>query len=178
MTCYHPVTCWKSKHVNATGKRSLVFQEAKGDGAPLEIPCGGCVGCRLDRAAEWQTRLLHESKQHRMNCFLTLTYNDENLPPYGSLDKTHFQKFMMRLRSRIYPVKVRYYMCGEYGEGTGRPHYHAILFGYDFADKNRPKKTAQGHSIYHSDILDDLWSYGHCWVGSVTADSCGTLLDT
>lgn len=173
MTCYHPVTCWRAKDPNASGKRSLVFVEARGDGASLQIPCGGCVGCRLDRAAEWQSRLVHESKMHLFNVFLTLTYSDENLPENGTLVKDHFQKFMMRLRKSIYPTKVRYYMCGEYGSQTQRPHYHAILFGHDFADKKYHKKTPQGDKLYISNTLDRLWGHGHCWIGSVTPESCG-----
>lgn len=174
MTCYHPVPTWRSKQVNASGKRSLVFSEAKGiDGTRIEIPCGGCIGCRLDRAAEWQTRLLHESKEHRMNVFLTLSYSENNLPPYNSLRKEDFQKFMKRLRKSVYPEKVRYFMCGEYGEQTARPHYHAIIFGYDFADKKPHSKGSRGDQIYVSDTLDQLWGLGHCWIGSVTSESCG-----
>lgn len=172
MTCYHPVPVWKAKQANASGKHSVVFAEHLGiDGTRMEIPCGGCIGCRLDKAAEWQTRMLHESKEHRMNCFITLTYADEHLPPRESLQHRDFQLFMKRLRNT--GVKPRYYMCGEYGETTGRPHYHAILFGHDFADKKNPKKTKQGHSLYESPQLTELWGKGKTWIGACTPDSCG-----
>jgi len=70
MPCYKPVPVWRSKQMNPSGKRSLVFSENLGiDGTRLEIPCGGCIGCRLDRAAEWQTRLIHESKMHPSTAF-------------------------------------------------------------------------------------------------------------
>lgn len=174
MTCYHPVPTWRSKQVNASGKRSLVFSESKGiDGTRMEIPCGGCIGCRLDRAAEWQTRLLHESKEHRVNCFLTCTYSNDNLPPHNSLNKKDFQDFMKRLRKHVSPLKIRFFACGEYGDQTERPHYHAIIFGYDFSDKKKHSKGSRGDQIYVSDTLGKLWGLGHCWIGSVTPESCG-----
>lgn len=177
MACYRPIVAWRSADVNSSGKRSLVFAEKKSDGNQLEIPCGGCIGCRLDRSSMWSIRLLHESRLHEVNSFITMTYDDLHLPASGSLVKKHVQDFMKRLRRRhAYHnngAKFRYYLCGEYGDTTFRPHYHAIIFGVDFADKRTHSKGSNGDQLYTSKVLDDLWRLGHCFIGSVTAESCG-----
>lgn len=178
MPCYHPVTAWRAKDENGNGKRPLVFVEAKGmDNSQLEVPCGGCVGCRIDRSRQWALRLMHESKLHEHNCFLTLTYSDLHLPKDGSLVKKHFQDFMKRLRRRHARAnggaKIRYYMCGEYGDKDGRPHYHAILFGVNFSDARAHSKGSNGDQLYSSKLLDEIWSHGYCLIGSVTPESCG-----
>nr|QJB18786.1 MAG: replication initiator protein [Microvirus sp.] len=95
----------------------------------LEVPCGKCLGCRIKKRKEWSTRMLHELGSHNKSCFITLTYNNENIPPNASLDKAELQKFFKRLRKNIYPDKIRYFACGEYGDINQRPHYHAIIFG-------------------------------------------------
>lgn len=147
------------------------------DNSQIEVPCGGCVGCRIDRSRQWTIRLLHESKLHELKCFLTLTYDDLHLPPDGSLNKKHVQDFLKRLRrrhARSNPgSKVRYFMCGEYGDQLSRPHYHMILFGCDFSDKRLHSKGSCGDNLYTSDLLNDIWSHGYCLIGSVTEQSCG-----
>lgn len=178
MTCYSPVTAWRSKEPNENGKRSLVFVEQKGlDNSQLEVPCGNCVGCRIDRSRQWAIRLLHESKLHDLNSFVTLTYSDAHLPMDGSLNKKHHQDFLKRLRFRHAKknsgAKIRYYLCGEYGDATSRPHYHAILFGCDFSDKRAHSKGSNGDQLYTSKLLDEIWGLGNCYIGSVTAESCG-----
>lgn len=178
MPCFHPVTAWRSSAVNPSGKRPLVFDESKGmDGSQLEIPCGGCVGCRIDRSRQWTVRLMHESKLHDLKCFLTLTYDDLHLPDSGSLVKKDLQDFLKRLRKRVDKdnpgTKIRFFACGEYGDESWRPHYHMILFGADFADKRRHSKGSNGDQLYVSETLDSVWNRGHCYIGSVTPDSCG-----
>lgn len=169
---------WRSKDVNPTGKRSLVFVEAKGlDNSQIEVPCGGCIGCRIDRSRQWTIRLMHESKLHELKCFLTLTYDDLHLPRDGSLNKAHPSEFLKRLRRRHKyhnpDAKLRYFLCGEYGDTTFRPHYHIILFGCDFADKRPHSKGSNGDQLYVSKLLDEVWRYGNCYIGAVTAESCG-----
>jgi hypothetical protein len=172
MPCFHPVTAYKSRTVNPSGKRSLVFQESQGLlASKLQIPCGGCIGCRIDKSSAWATRLMHESKWHEQKSFLTLTYDELNLPSNGSLDKTHFQLFMKRFRKK-HGGKIRFFMCGEYGDTTQRPHYHAIIYGCDFSDKRRHSTNPQGNTLWVSDTLDQLWSHGHCYIGEVTQESC------
>jgi hypothetical protein len=73
---------------------------------------------------------------------------------------------MKRLRKHFHPQKIRYYMCGEYGEQTDRPHYHALLFGVDFPDKI-VHKVRDDNILYSSDILSHIWNRGHCLIGEV-----------
>ncbi|WNK13811.1 MAG: replication initiator protein [Microvirus sp.] len=116
---------------------------------------------------------MHEAQGHEEKCFLTLTYTDENIPRGGTLVKKHFWDFIKRLRHSIKPKRLRYFHCGEYGETTSRPHYHAIIFGTDFADKTFYKNGSDGSPLYKSATLDGLWTHGFCSIGTVTKDSCG-----
>jgi hypothetical protein len=109
---------------------------------------------------------------HKENSFLTLTYSDENVPGGGTLVYGDFQRFMKRLRKRI-GLPIRFFMCGEYGEQTVRPHYHAIIFGYGFPDKTYWGKSPTGHPIYRSKELEELWTEGNSLIGSVTRESAG-----
>jgi len=135
----------------------------------MTLPCGRCIGCRLERARQWAVRIMHESQMHDSNCFITLTYAPEHLPKDGSLSVSACQSFLKRLRSRVSPVKIRFFLCGEYGENFERPHYHAIIFGYDFPDK--VKMISAGSPIFTSETLDDCWGMGYTSIGSVTFDS-------
>jgi len=112
---------------------------------------------------------MHESTLYEDNCFITLTYNDDNLPSDNSLKLDHFQKFMKRLRKR-FGEGVRFYHCGEYGEKFGRPHYHAIIFNFDFDDK-KLWRVINGQRLYVSETLSQLWGHGHVSIGSVTFES-------
>ena len=147
MTCYHPLTAYWA--ISKNGDRSITFDINKscGSGAVIKLPCGQCVGCRLERSRQWAVRCMHEASLYKRNCFITLTYSNEYLPPNMSLVKSDFQKFMKRLRKRC-GSSVRYYYCGEYGENFGRPHYHAILFGFDFKDKVYWRQNTNGDRCY------------------------------
>lgn len=103
---------------------------------------------------------------HTENSFVTLTYDQENLPWDKSLNKKHFQDFMKRLRART-QTPIRYFHCGEYGSDLKRPHYHAILFGRDFEDKEL-WTVAGGHRLYTSEELARTWGKGFCTIGDVT----------
>jgi hypothetical protein len=109
---------------------------------------------------------------HEHNAFITLTYNDENLPVDHSIHKEELQKFFKRLRKNT-GVKIRYFACGEYGskKKTFRPHYHAVIFGYDFPDKRLWSKK-RGNLLYTSKILDKAWQHkGWASIGDVTFES-------
>lgn len=114
---------------------------------------------------------MHENQFHDLSIFVTLTYSPENEPAGRTLVKSHFQSFMKRLRKK-HGSKIRFFHCGEYGDITDRPHYHAILFGVDFADKVFYKNNDRGETIFTSKTLDDLWSHGFCSIGAVTPESC------
>ncbi|WNK12749.1 MAG: replication initiator protein [Microvirus sp.] len=133
----------------------------------LTLPCGQCVGCRLERSRRWAMRCLHEAQLHDFSSFVTLTYNDENVPT--SLRYRDFQLFMKRLRKRFGPV--RFYMCGEYGEQNFRPHFHACLFGIHFGDRVLLKESQGSGRLYRSDALDAVWSLGYASIGDVTFES-------
>ena len=134
----------------------------KKQGRPMWLPCGKCIGCRLVRARSWAIRCVHEASMHKENCFVTLTYDDDHYSP--SLEYRDFQKFMYRIRTRL--GKTRFFMCGEYGEQTLRPHFHALLFGRTFGDG-----VPCGESIYSSPTLTALWPYGFSSFGQVTRES-------
>lgn len=172
MPCLGPLTGYWSKVVNPSGKRSLVFKKEDAlTGVPVNVPCGQCIGCRLQRSLDWAVRLTHETKSHEVSSFVTLTYSDDNLPRDGSLHHRDFQLFMKRLRKKS-EFKFKYYMCGEYGDNTNRPHYHALLFGVDFNDRMFYRRTKNGDRLDTSQLLDDTWQLGHCIVGNVTFESC------
>lgn len=113
---------------------------------------------------------MHESQLHEDNCFVTLTYDDDHLPRDWSLDKSHFQKFMKRLR-RSLPQRISFFHCGEYGDDNGRPHYHACLFGVDFPDRVVCGTSGSGCDIFESAELSRLWPYGFATVGNLTFES-------
>lgn len=170
MPCYSPLTGYRSRSVNASGKRSIVFSPHQGfRDMPVKLPCGQCIGCRLERSRQWAIRCVHEAQLYDRNSFITLTYSDENLPKDASLNVEDWQKFMKRLRKR-YGKGVKYFHCGEYGEQFGRPHYHAILFNLDFSDKELLCRRKDG-DLYVSESLERLWTLGHSSIGDVTFES-------
>lgn len=113
---------------------------------------------------------MHEASLYDANCFITLTYDDDHCPSNMSLRYIDFQLFMKRLRRRFFSSVIRFYMCGEYGENFGRPHFHACLFNHDFRDKLHFKRTGAGN-LYTSSVLDELWPHGFCLIGAVTFES-------
>lgn len=172
MPCYYPLHAYRAKSKDVQ-KTEIAFRRLDSwRGQRLELPCGQCIGCRLEKARQWATRCVHEASLYEDNCFITLTYNDENLPKDGSLCLRDFQLFMKRLRKSS-EKSIRYFHCGEYGEeNTNRPHYHALLFNYDFSDK-QPFSKRNGYQTYTSNTLSELWRKGHALTGSLTFESAG-----
>lgn len=107
---------------------------------------------------------------HEENCYVTLTYNNENLPRDRGLHHEHFQLFMKRLRHHADPG-LKYYMCGEYGDSDGRPHYHALFFGFDPSDRKFYSRNKNGDNLYTSRFLEHLWGKGFVIVGDATFES-------
>lgn len=176
MPCYKPLTGWYGRDLTSNGKFPIVFDPGKASDPtdPQDIPCGQCVGCRINRSKQWALRCMHEASLYRDNCFVTLTFEDDYLKtrenPW-SLDVKDTQLFMKRLRKR-FGSGIRFYLCGEYGEHKGRPHYHVCLFNFDFPDKSL-YKIVNGNRLYTSEILHELWPFGHCVIGDVTMESAG-----
>lgn len=171
MPCYRPLHGYKSKTPTKNGKHTITFNPTRGFvDLPMTVPCGSCIGCRIDRSREWAIRCVHEAQLHPTSCFITLTYDDEHLPPGKTLVKEDLQKFLKRLRKNV--GQFRYFACGEYGDTTHRPHYHAVIFGLDFTSPdpqlNRKKHStnSRGDIIYTSPVLTKEWGLGHCSIGS------------
>jgi len=187
MPCFHPLDATRIptlserpelRHIN---KFKISFRPAdRMLGMPIKIPCGQCVGCRLERSRQWAIRCVHEASLHQKNCFITLTFSPEYLATRSnqwSLDVVDWQKFMYRFRKK-YGKNIRFYHCGEYGQmcatcdqslfnckcgpasikTLGRPHYHACIFGFDFPDKEFFRQTDSGHILYTSKSLEKLWT--------------------
>jgi hypothetical protein len=171
MPCYKPLHGYRSQTVNESGKRGIVFNVTQGfKDMPVELPCGQCIGCRLERSRQWAIRCVHEASLYEKNCFITLTFNDENLPSNGSVDVRDFQLFMKRLRKK-FGSGIRFFHCGEYGDEFKRPHYHALIFNFDFPDKVLWSKQNDS-LIYTSEVLNELWEHkGFTTIGDVTFES-------
>lgn len=119
----------------------------------LMVPCGKCVACRIAKRKEWSLRLLHELEAWDDSIFITLTYTDQHLPDHSSLKKYHLQLFWKRLRKLLPPHrKIKYFACGEYGDITQRPHYHAIVYGLSL-------------NSYDRQLVMDAWPYSD-WTNS------------
>lgn len=173
MVCYSPLRAYKSKEIGKSGKRGITFDRgASFSGVPMDLPCGQCIGCRLAKSLQWAVRCMHEKQLHELSSFVTLTYDEDNLPEGGSLVKRDVQLFMKRLRERLKVRGIRFYMCGEYGERTNRPHYHILFFNIDFLDKKFYKTAKRGERLYTSQLLRELWPFGNNVIGDVTLESC------
>lgn len=126
----------------------------------IPLGCGQCMHCRLNRRRLWTHRIMLESLKHSSSSFVTLTYNDDNLPDGGTLVPDDPKKWLKRFRRAIEPLQVRYYLVGEYGDRTERPHYHLALFG-------------AGQEF--TDIIEKTWKKGHVMVGTLTKDSASYI---
>lgn len=162
-----------SSYTSQDGKPFLVVSRSKKipDDKLVKVGCNRCEGCKLEYARQWAVRCVHEAQTHTENCFLTLTYAPDRIPFGATILKPHVQAFIRRLRAAISPKRIQFYAIGEYGDLGGRPHYHALIFGHDFADKVLHKRTEAGCDIYTSTALTKLWPYGFSTVGALTFES-------
>lgn len=171
MPCYHPLSAYHL--VDDQGRREGVSFKAAPGAHELTLPCGRCIGCRIGKADQWTSRVMHEAQLHEQNSFLTLTYDEEHVPENHGLRYSDFQLFMKRLRKKVGPV--RFYMCGEYGDLNKRPHYHAAIFGHQFEDAVPFFKSQSGSIVYTSESLTKLWPLGHASIGELTRDSAAYI---
>ena len=152
----------------------------------IEIPCGKCIGCRLDYSRDWANRCMLEASYYDSNYFVTLTYDNEHLHGVNHVDigtgeyfpnlfstlcKVDLQKFMKRLRFNT-GQNIRYYAAGEYGSSSYRPHYHLIIFGLNLTDLKILKSNFQGELYYTSETISKAWPFGFHVVAGVTWDTC------
>ena len=205
MSCYHPFLALpdydsplseNGRHVyKLQGSFSPKYKELYPDA--IKVPCGKCLGCRLDYSRTWADRMMYELKSNDgIGCFLTLTYDNENVPFHyfdrdtgevfdglesdnldsvQTLRKRDVQLFMKRLRKMFPERKIRFYACGEYGSKTKRPHYHLIIFGcsvYDFHDRRVVGKNELGDNFFSSDSLALRWPAGFHVLADVSYKTC------
>ena len=152
MSCIQPIRIKTIKKADENGMERL-------ETARHVVPCGKCPQCRQRRANAWIFRLLKEERIHKTALFVTLTYDSDHVPitpkKFMTLDKRDCQLFMKRLRKNTGRKTIKYYLCGEYGSTTFRPHYHAIMY-----------------DVTHEEI-DAAWQLGGIYVGQVTGQSIG-----
>lgn len=173
--CTREMTAYR----NPTGGRPIFGWEGVKNGLPeLKLPCGKCPECMKDYYTGWATRGSRELARWESTLFMTLTYDEQHLPPDNSLRKKDVQDFIKRVKkffrsSRDNPIRQIY--CGEYGERTRRPHYHVILFNCDFGDRKPLRHSPQGHQVFTSAELTRLWGHGICEFGYATPGSIAYL---
>ena len=178
---------WNASCSDITSPRIFVGPEYRSGRVEsyIPIPCGSCLGCKMDYAKQWSVRLQHEFQMHPENeCwFLTLTYNDDALaetflpsdPPidrlvlgadslgvaswFPNLYPRDMTLFWKRLRQHFSGCKIMYYLAGEYGERRGRCHWHAIVFGVPLDQKQFHYNGVSelGDVTWRSDELEKLW---------------------
>lgn len=169
--CTQPLEAFE----NPEGGRPIFgFEGVKNGYRKVELPCGKCPECQKDYYTSWATRGSRELMRWESSVFITLTYDDDHLPSDNSLNKKHVQDFIKRVKfefksSKKNPIRQTY--CGEYGERTKRPHYHAILYNVDFVDKRKHYRSPQGYQVYTSQMLSRLWGMGIAEFGYATPAS-------
>lgn len=137
------------------------------------LPCGKCVGCKLDYSRQWADRCMLEMQYHNSTWFVTLTYDDDHIPTTyyaadqetgeamraATLSKRDLQLFFKRLRKNT-GQQIRYFCAGEYGDQTKRPHYHCIIFGLELPEDDLTLyKIENGYHYFNSKIIDKAWSF-------------------
>lgn len=141
----------------------------------LQLPCGQCLPCRIDRRRVWTSRMILESKHHKQSAFVTLTYADENLPENGTLVPKHVTDWLKRMR-RGFPEPLRFFYVGEYGDENERPHYHVALFGYPPCPYPDTKKYLRRYLKQNCQcsacrFVSEKWLFGMSDVATLEKDS-------
>lgn len=159
----------------------------------IEIPCGQCIGCRLEYSRQWAIRCVLEAQEYENNWFLTLTYDDDHLPeslpifdpitgevfdyfdssPLNRNELTLFIKnFRRQLEYHFNHTGVRFYYCGEYGSISKRPHYHLIVFNVPSLKLRKIGQNKMGDPLYNCDFVDKIWKKGYAVIAAVNWDTC------
>lgn len=160
MACNKPLDAYRLAEGGITFDRLKAGRDRLG--SPIELPCGRCMGCRIQKKQEWTTRLLCEAEMHAYSYFITLTYNKNPL----HVSKNDVQLFLDRFRKKH--GKFRYYLISEYGDLRWRPHYHACIYGPQL----NLKRVWRGNEWrYTSTSLESLWGHGLCDVGQISSAS-------
>lgn len=127
--------------------------------------CGQCLPCRINKRREWTHRIMLEAMQYGDNAFVTLTYReDEQL----SLEPDHARNFLKRIRKHFEPRKLRFYLVGEYGDQSGRPHYHLALFNYPTCSYGLTQYNRNGIKCCDTcKGIQSLWGFGNVYLGAL-----------
>lgn len=176
--------------------KQLKYEDLMYNPKVMLIPCGQCIGCRIRQREDWTTRIELEARNYPKEevWFITLTYDDDHVP--GMILKTgeimrkvqytwkpgekrptsvqillyeDIQKFLKRLRKK-HVGKMRYFIAGEYGEQTARPHYHMILYGWKPTDLENLYKIHH-NGYYTSKWLYDLWGMGQIQIAQAVPET-------
>lgn len=137
-------------------------------------PCGKCPVCRKKNANSWRLRIIHEASYHSSSCFVTLTYDNDHLPADYGLRYVDCQNFWKRLRKHL-DYSIRYFICGEYGEKTQRPHYHAVIFGLRNSLGNDP--DCPDESFMH-ELIKSCWNNGEVYLGWSVGNECAAYVSS
>lgn len=148
----------------------IMTRPKNGQSQPATVSCGHCLECLRQKSYEWAFRICDECRQYTDNAFITLTYNDDNLPSDHSVSRREVQLFMKLFRRAVAPLRVRFFACGEYGKERLRPHYHIIIFNWYPTDTFFWKKDGDV-LLYRSPFLEKIWKKGFSSVGRVTFES-------
>lgn len=177
MQCLRPIRAGFDRFGDITYSNKNIDQSIE----TFAFPCRKCLPCRLNTAREKAVRATHEAESHKESIFLTLTYNNENLPKDGKLNYLDFQLFMKRLRKYVEKdfkdketkekLKISYIVTGEYGDKTKRPHWHALIFNYRPSDSKYKYTSLSGNKVFSSETLQELWGNGNIDFGNITIDS-------
>ena len=167
--CYHPVSAYRTSE-------GVFFKEVA-DSSLIRLPCGRCIGCRLERSRQWALRLTHENRFHDKSAFITLTYDEDHLPKDGSLNLKHFQDFMKRLRKFKKYTKLRFFMqenmvSSEAGRITTQLYSVRIFAQVDLTWRFLLVVTRPGHRPISIDCgpaestawAKSLLSHVHMWL--------------
>lgn len=193
MPCYHPKNAWMIKWDHG-GKPIFKWNRDISDHPEkykeITIPCGKCIGCRLDYSRQWATRIATEMKLYPENYFLTLTYDDMNVPWGETINKetgeiitnmtlrdTDLTQFLKKIR-RHYEYHtgwqgIRFFAAGEYGSQTQRPHYHAAMLNMPIIPEELEQigNNQQGDALYKCERIEKIWGKGFVTIGQLTWQS-------
>ena len=178
-------------------QQNKIFYEQDQTYEWVKVPCKQCAGCQETYSKQWAMRCMAEAKEHKYNYFLTLTYDDNHIPredtvkspidgkeyylenpESGQLKPEDMEQFIKNIRQtwkREYDhTGIRFYMCGEYGGKTERPHYHIILFNFPIPlEELKIYKTTQHNDIlWNCEKIEKIWGKGYVVIAEVNWDTC------